>query len=181
MSYQNINLKTKFNLCGKDAYQLPHLANATKYNWSICGNYKGGDLPKVVDINANAMIGLNLVFGLTTKQLPCLTGSFKATFIMPCQRCLEPMNLIIAEQIKLVFAPRGTSIDTDDYELIDLTDKILQVDSIIADEILLAMPLLPKHTDNCASELVPKTFVADNPHKPFGILKNRSYYGSSKK
>ena len=72
-----------------------------------------------------------------------------------CQRCLEPFVQPIAERAELIFVEpgeAGASIP-EGYEPIELDDGRLLPARLIEDELIVAMPLVPKHArvEDCGS------------------------------
>jgi uncharacterized protein len=83
------------------------------------------------------------------------TLELATTVELTCQRCLEPFALPIAERTELLFVEpgeAGTSIP-EDVEPIELDDGRLLPARLIEDELIVAIPLVPKHAriEDCGS------------------------------
>jgi uncharacterized protein len=68
-----------------------------------------------------------------------------------CQRCLQPVQIELEGSRKLIFVPGATLGDFEDEE--DDTDYFPSEDRVspmelVVDEILLAMPISPRHPEN---------------------------------
>jgi len=77
------------------------------------------------------------------------------TVELTCQRCLEPFELPIAERTELTFVEpgeAGTSIP-EEVEPVELDDGRLLPARLIEDELIVAIPLVPKHArvEDCGS------------------------------
>ena len=80
---------------------------------------------------------------------------YRAAVELVCQRCLEPFRQELAEQVNVVLvggnslaaaAPAG-------FEPFELEDERFQPAQLIEDEVIVAMPLVPKHArvEDCGS------------------------------
>jgi len=82
-----------------------------------------------------------------------LAGSIKGVLVLQCQRCLDPMEypLDVTFRLGLVQKPDDMHNLTDCYEPLVLTAEPVQISEVIADEVLLALPIAPLHEDmgNC--------------------------------
>ena len=72
-----------------------------------------------------------------------------ATLTLECQRCLEPLTFPIALRSELMLAESERDIETadDDIDRV-LAGKAMDVCQLIEDEVLLALPMAPRH-DQC--------------------------------
>ena len=83
------------------------------------------------------------------------TLELATTVELTCQRCLEPFELPIAERTELMFVEpdeAGTSIP-EEVEPVELDDGRLLPARLIEDELIVAIPLVPKHArvEDCGS------------------------------
>jgi uncharacterized protein len=94
----------------------------------------------------------------------------KATVLLTCQRCLHPVpvELLIEQDFRFV-ADEATALAEDDDCEEDLLSPApeLTLQTLLEDELLLAMPLIPRHT-TCDKPL-PQSPDQDLPH-PFAAL-----------
>jgi uncharacterized protein len=93
-----------------------------------------------------------------------------------CQRCLQPMSVALAVDREFLFVAdedRAAALDAenDSEDVLELT-RHLDLRELIEDELLLALPLVPRH-EVCPQPLVPPTSKDDDeasaPH-PFAAL-----------
>ena len=99
-----------------------------------------------------------------------------------CQRCLQDCAVELAEQRRYVLL--ATEDQADDYPIEDEECEALVAShhfnllETIEDEVLLSLPLIPKHPEGFCEPLAssfgdePEGEVADKPENPFNILKN---------
>ncbi len=114
-----------------------------------------------------------------------LEFSVKAPLKNQCQRCLQAMDFLLDEQIKLALLEdkaQASLLQEDDWLLLDDVvemvkhERRLPILNMIEDELLLALPLVPKHDyndENC----VPVEILADDEEEvieeknnPFAVL-----------
>lgn len=128
----------------------------------------------------NDDIGVTLTFGRQDKIL-WLTYEVKALLSVPCQRCLESLVVDVSGQYRMAILENDSKIsylqaldETADYVLLDEVcpdeKKMLPVADLLEDELLLALPLSPRH-DDCEMLTDSVGEVADEPtENPFAIL-----------
>ncbi len=80
---------------------------------------------------------------------------YETTVQLLCQRCLEPFEQPLAGRVALALlepAAAGSSVQPG-YEPVELDDGRLQPSSLIEDELLISLPLVPKHprSEDCGS------------------------------
>ncbi len=97
-----------------------------------------------------------------------LTLSIDAEFEMQCQRCLEPMTWSLSTVSELELCADRAEIDRaqDDKDRI-VASRNMDVDSMIEDEIILAIPMIPKHE---VCEAVARS-EEDVNRSPYGAIK----------
>jgi uncharacterized protein len=83
------------------------------------------------------------------------TLAVDTTVELICQRCLEPYAQPIAERVELVLVEPG-AIDAstpEGYEAVELDDGRLSPARLIEDELIVSIPLVPKHAriEDCGS------------------------------
>ncbi|OAM52995.1 hypothetical protein A7981_06075 [Methylovorus sp. MM2] len=89
-----------------------------------------------------------------------------------CQRCLEPFEFNLDIYSKFILVMNESDIPSEDDDSGDedylLADTQMQVNELIEDEILLALPLAPKHDDeDCSAS--DKVNALKKP-SPFAVL-----------
>ena len=67
---------------------------------------------------------------------------------LPCQRCLDPIQVPIAVDAELQLAENLREIsDADDEIDRVLASRHMDVASLVEDEVILALPMAPRHED----------------------------------
>ena len=74
---------------------------------------------------------------------------YEATLEVVCQRCLEPFTITLAQRASLAIIEPGGSEDyaPDGYEPLLLDEARLQPLALLEDELIMALPLVPRHAD----------------------------------
>ena len=84
-----------------------------------------------------------------------VTLDYQAAVELVCQRCLEPFRHELAESVNVVVADAAALPATapDGYEPFELEGGRLQPAQLIEDEVIVAIPLVPKHArvEDCGS------------------------------
>ena len=98
---------------------------------------------------------------------PCLILELSGKLELTCQRCLKPMPWAIVSRAELELVTSLESIDNaiDDRDRV-LASKEMDIDGLVEDEIILAIPMIPRH-EVCS---VAGAEVASEVQSPFGVL-----------
>jgi uncharacterized protein len=100
--------------------------------------------------------------------------SLQAPAVLVCQRCLGALELSLSVEREVMFAPTQAEAEQLDAQMDDdvlVLSKDLNVQTLIEDELLLALPIVPRHT-TCPEPIVmstPQVLEAAAPH-PFAAL-----------
>lgn len=123
---------------------------------------------------------VTLDFTHSASQLPMITCQVKGEVELECQRCLEPVKWILDTQSEVVLTTSDTDRqpEEDGYEVYIVEDEHLPVLEFVEDEILLALPAVPRH-DDCTpvkplreSEEVVTHSGQQDKQNPFAVLKD---------
>ncbi|OYY50439.1 MAG: hypothetical protein B7X95_05710 [Methylophilaceae bacterium 17-44-8] len=120
-------------------------------------------------VNAQSKIKYQLVGQIQKYQLPSLHLYIDASLPMLCQRCLESMQIPIKLQFDYVIsAEMPESLDAiDDMDWVEASvDMDLQ--ALIEDELLIALPIAPVHASLCKQ----LKFETGEKVNPFSVLKS---------
>ncbi len=85
-----------------------------------------------------------------------VSGKVTATLKVTCQRCLNPMDLPLETEFSLALIHDESRADQlpEGYEPLLLeNDEAMSVPHLLEDELLLAMPLVPVHAEDCSDYL----------------------------
>ncbi len=106
-------------------------------------------------LNDEGDVFIDVGFSVDINHVVLLTGQIKADTKLICQRCMEEMQLPIEIDFQLAFAKSEAEMERlpEGYEATLVEDTPIMLSDIIEDEILLALPTIPKHQDeNCHSD-----------------------------
>jgi uncharacterized protein len=111
-----------------------------------------------------------------------VAGTVSAVLTMQCQRCLEPLRVTLDHEFSLQLVPsEGTAARVEGQldPLLLAPGEPLDVFAMLEDEVMLALPLVPRHREVCA-QLVPAAEPAagegeqDNPFRQLGAWQDHS-------
>jgi len=108
---------------------------------------------------------------------PIMNGEIKASLSLLCERCSEPMvyEVDIVSSLAIINSERKIAGLAEQYEpwIIDNDNPVL-LSNIVEDELILAIPLVPKHSHAC---LPKEAWVSsdependEKPVSPFAVL-----------
>lgn len=131
-------------------------------------------------LDSNEEVSINLRFTTLAQNIPVLEGEIKTTVNLSCQRCLQPMSWPLNIVMKLAFLSNEAyeSVLSEDYDSIIVTqDETFILQDLIEDELLLALPLTAKHTEDtqCNQEVLAYTPQKNNPFQILDQLKNKEH------
>ncbi len=98
----------------------------------------------------HAPIDIRLAFGWADacQQIPALEGQISARIDAVCQRCLEPFELSLNAQLKLLLpAPGGEATAFAEYEIWETAEDTVRPLDIVDEALIMAMPYSPAHDD----------------------------------
>ena len=115
-----------------------------------------------------------LQFGIDDQGITCIQGEFSAILKIQCQRCMKPMSLSLSNRINVAVVLEQDEPDNipQQYDVLLLNDTHLALETLIEDEILLALPISPLHDrDSCeAADLIKEHMPAKE--NPFAVLRD---------
>lgn len=116
------------------------------------GQYATAKLPRLAEFSPSKDAKVHVKFGfyLETDSLIKVTGKIGAKLRLVCERCLQPYELDISLEPLFYFDVSGTEPDEqDERDIIQVSDPV-DLKSLVEDEILLALPMIPMHEpDQC--------------------------------
>jgi uncharacterized protein len=121
------------------------------------------------------LANVNLQFGTDEQGLAYLKGHIKANLTLQCQRCLEPMIYEIMSDFALgiVKSMAEEKALPDQYEPAMVEEGQLALRDLIEDEIILNLPIIPRHEpDECKVKLplADAGWEASKGENPFQVL-----------
>ena len=158
----------------------------------LTGQVDAGTLPRLQELlvqDAGELV-VELDFDYSLSKLPMISGKVCGSVALECQRCLEPVQVEIDASLNVVVTTSQTDRQPEDegYEICIVEDERLFLQDFIEDEVLLALPVVPRHA-NCKpvkalretsiEESVSSAGIIDTKHQqeeerenPFAALKD---------
>jgi uncharacterized protein len=104
-----------------------------------------------------------------------LSGTIQGDVTLRCQRCLEDMALPLDLNFRLglVHSDEAASALPEWYEPLLVSSEPASIADIIAEEVLLAIPIVPTHRDNQRCQEFVKEYkppVSEQRDNPFNVL-----------
>jgi uncharacterized protein len=137
-----------------DEFVIDSISFAKKSE-SLQGKIPVSSLKRVGDDLASSQgeIEFRLQGGMDGRQRPSLTLSIWGQVTLTCQRCLAEMAHKLELKSRLVLVASETQLldlgDEDDEVALVLASGKMNIAELLEDEIILALPLAPKHDFEC--------------------------------
>jgi uncharacterized protein len=108
-------------------------------------------VPDVISLEAGSVLELDLLLESVVEGV-LVSGTASATAIGTCSRCLDPLTEEIEVDLTELFAYPGSATEetTDEDEIPRLVDDRIDLEPIVRDAVVLALPLVPLCEEDCA-------------------------------
>jgi uncharacterized protein len=119
-------------------------------------------------------IEYHLQLGRDDMEIPYIKGNFKVTLKLICQRCLNPFDLYMYTDVNIGLAMSETEIERlpGQYEPMLLTADQISLLTLIEDEVLLGVPMVPLHdSESCPTAGIKEEYKPGK-ESPFAALKD---------
>jgi uncharacterized protein len=158
---------------------LPVMIEPEKYALSgekLQGTVSIMELPGLSDLvqNREGKVNFELSFSRDSTAWLNATGTITARLILQCQRCLEAMTLEVHNTIHVAIVNTQQQVELlpDNIEPFLAVDKKISVNTLIAEELLLSLPLSPLHEEaECPAVHEIRTHRSHR-ESPFAVLKD---------
>jgi len=114
---------------------------------SLVGEYVMAEMPRLsaYSPSKDASIHVKLGFRLNSETLIEVNGSVEVVVRLTCERCLQPFDLELSLEPELFLDLSGQPIDeTDERDIIKVNGPV-DLQALVEDEVLLAIPMIPMH------------------------------------
>ena len=133
---------------------------------------KGSRLEDIL-LDNRGQVQYSLSFDFDASGICLIKSDIDTAVLLQCQRCLK--SVIIEIQKNSVLGVYKDSDEfkklEDNYEPFQLDEEFILVEKLIEDELLLAIPLVPLHSNKkCIGEDVLKAFNVNNKMNSFSAL-----------
>ena len=148
-------------------------------NGRLNGELNLAGLPRLAAMpnHAGGTVSVTLVAGTDGQGVRFIKGRLRTGVELVCQRCLGPLRLPLEVVISLGLARGEAEFDRlpDEYEPLLVPEGGIAVADLVEDELLLALPQIPRHDDERECEangyMTPGEFAPDAEHRqPFAAL-----------
>jgi len=142
----------------------------------LTGQLQLRELDQISDLilNRDGTVNYSLAFSKDEKGVVTITGEISARLTVICQRCLNEMQLQLQGPVNIAVIDNQLQMDIvpDSLEPVIAEEHKLALPRLIAEELLLAMPLAPVHDRTVcpAAGLVGEHAVKKD--NPFAVLKS---------
>ena len=139
---------------------------------TLAGEIGAANCERLAETLSASGKGANINFKLTgaAKQLrnPSLHLHIEAKLPVTCQRCLDEMQVQLNLDFNYIIC-KELPIETDENDDTDWLEAApdMNVQALIEDEILLAMPIAPMHAHDCSQQ----SMQSGEKPNPFAVLK----------
>ena len=151
------------------------LFNFAKKEISLSGIYQIFDFPKISEITSNKEdnVRVELSFYLKNNKTPCVDGIIHLDIVLACQRCLDDLSITLKVDFSLAFITHDQESEglESHIEVYVTKEEELATHDLISDEILLSIPMVPKHDYDCIKEINEQEIVEGKSENPFAKLK----------
>lgn len=129
-----------------------------------------GDIPVTacarlseLTVRDSGVISATFTFGRSDTRKPRLTGQLSGALWLPCQRCMQPVEVPVEQALDLLVMPSEAAADRLEREQEFCISQDGEVDlwTIAEDETLLALPIVARHTHDCATLPATETLVEE--------------------
>ena len=148
------------------------------------GSLPLAEMPRLLESvsDAEGDVTVSLEFGVDVEGIRYMRGSLQAQVTLECQRCLESMVFPIDSQFALALVRSMEQAEAlpSHYEPLLLDGEPLFLRDVIEDELLLTLPIIPRHEEaECSvtadalrtKDLQTDADRTDKPN-PFSVLAN---------
>lgn len=134
------------------------------------------DLPRLAEYLAetSGQIAIELSFRIDERQVRAVTGTLQGNLSLVCQRCLGAMDFPLKLNVQLgaVCSEAEAAELPEGYELLLADGDPIALSQIVEDEIILALPVIPKHVDATHCHGSAQTHKPElQKASPFSVLK----------
>jgi uncharacterized protein len=132
-------------------------------------------LPRLADMQgATEGLAFGLRGGMRDDGKPCLWISVSGELRLVCQRCLGALVFPLSVDVELVLTedPREIERAEDEADRV-LASRAMNVAQLVEDEVLLALPMVPRH-DRCSVEIPAGRDVNASPFSVLTELKRKT-------
>jgi uncharacterized protein len=135
------------------------LARAARQTYGLEGRLPVKKLPRLAAALASDAgdVEVELTAGRDEARRVMVTGRIDAELTLTCQRCLGPVKLAVHAEPNLAWVTSDEALAAlpEEYEPLLSEDGRVALAELVTDELLLALPLVPRHEGDAACGVLP--------------------------
>ena len=113
----------------------------------------------------------------TRAGTPCLDGYVQADLELRCERCLDPVMQHVESEFRFGLITNEAEADLlpKEFEPLLVSDGEQSLVELVEDELLLSLPIVARHEDECSEILLKhkdNEKLQHDTHRPFAALKD---------
>jgi uncharacterized protein len=141
---------------------------------SFRGKVPIADLSRLSPVlfSTHGELDVQLEFGLDERRIRAVKGSIEGCLELVCQRCLGALRFPLELRIRLGVVSDEAEIRRlpEGYEPLLVSGEPLATLDVIEDEVLLAIPAIPRHSDEERCETGYRNQPSPEKENPFAVL-----------
>ena len=118
-------------------------------------------------------IEVNFEFLRNEFDVPMVAGRLQASLELECQRCLQPLEYPMVVDFRLMIDASDEMVEHSSEDTLYSDDGYIEIEEVIEDEMILALPLVAMHEDTaCNENWQVAELQAETPRRenPFAVL-----------
>lgn len=127
---------------------------------------------------ARSRASIDLRFGFDGTGIACVRGNIEAELDLLCQRCLNPMSILVKREMTLAIVEsedEAARVDSS-YEPLLVGEEAVVLANLVEDELILSLPDFPRHpAGECVMPPGADAVQDTDPEpdeNPFAVLQN---------
>ncbi|WP_172597654.1 YceD family protein [Sulfuriflexus mobilis] len=100
-----------------------------------------------IDADTGGDVEVELSFAINDRHVPCVRGHLRTAVGLQCQRCMQEMSWPVDNQFELLIVESEAEAEQlgEECEVLLLDEQLISLSDLVEDEILLSLPIVPKH------------------------------------
>ncbi len=123
--------------------------------------------------DTDGSVDVEFEFGISSYKIRYMSVALKAHVHVVCQRCLQPMDLLVSHESLAGLVKSEAAIErlSDEYEPFIVEPEPVLLKTIVEDELILAMPVASMHSQGECDNGLLEAQLNDEPElNPFSVL-----------
>ncbi len=128
--------------------------------------------PEQPDIEARK-VKVEFEFVSNEFDVPMISGQLQTSLVLECQRCLQPLDMPLSLEFRLLVDASDETVRASSVETLCSDDGYIDINDVIEDELILALPLVALHEDTACNQHWQSTTASTEPavkENPFAVL-----------